>query len=96
MIKRRRYREKNARLFVAIQKNHRIHDFLKGWGTLCKDGSILWDTWRPVTKRHFEQYQRRSEKNKGKLPKILISLVKAVMPEITAADIIGVQPMTDI
>jgi hypothetical protein len=91
---RRRYREKSPKVSIAIGlKEQRIHDFLKGFGTLCKDGSILWETWRPATKREFERYNRRSEKNKGKIPTILFPMIKAIMPQLTAVDIIGVQPM---
>ncbi len=96
MKRKRRYREKSPR--VSIVGGHgdgRIHDFWKGFGTLCKDGSILWETWRPHTKREFERYKRRSEKNKGKLPTILFPIIKATMPTLTAADIIGVQPMIE-
>jgi hypothetical protein len=94
MKRKRRYREKFPHISIAGSHGHgRIHDFFKGWGTVCKDGSILWDTWRPATKREFERYKRRSEKNKGKIPTILFPLVKAVMPTLTAEDIIGVQPM---
>jgi hypothetical protein len=94
MKRKRRYREKSPQVFITIGlKEHRIHDFLKGFGTVCKDGSILWDTWRPNTKREFERRKIRREKNKGKIPTILFPIIKAVMPTLTAADIIGVQPM---
>jgi len=94
MKRNRRYREKSPQVSIAIGlKEQRIHDFLKGFGTACKDGSILWETWRPPTKREFERYKRRLEKNKGKLPTILFPIIKATMPTLTAEDIIGVQPM---
>lgn len=93
MKRKRRYREKNPDFSISGRKGGRVHDFLKGWGTICEDGSILWDTWRPITKRDYERYERRSEKNKGKLPTIFIPCIKSIMPEIKASDIIGVQPM---
>lgn len=93
----RRYREKKPGLSVASFRPGRIHDFLKGYGTLCKDGSILWDWWRPPTKRQVERAIRNSKKFTESLKAgkhtILPSLVNAVMPQIIAADIVSVQPM---
>jgi hypothetical protein len=90
----RRYREHYVQLFVATQSGNRIHDFIKGWGTIHKDGkSVLWDYWRPITKREHERSRKRFEKTKGKLPNILLPMIKATMPTLTAADIVSVQPM---
>lgn len=98
MKNKRRYREKgDPDLFVSGMSKGRIHDFLKGWGTSCKDGSILWDTWRPPTKRQIERSLKRYEKRRKEILdgtfKLVIPMVKAVYPEIKAEDIIGVQPM---
>jgi hypothetical protein len=89
----RRYREKRPQLFIAgVNKNHRIHDFLKGWGTVYKDNSILWDTWRPLTKRQVDRVRRNHERFR-KNPIILFPIVKTIIPILNAIDIINVQPM---
>lgn len=64
MKKRRRYREK-PRTKPGINKVYipgRVHDFLKGYGTKCKDGSILWDTWRPLTKKQIAKHEAKAKK----------------------------------
>lgn len=98
MKSKRRYREKgDPNIFIASIHEGRIHDFLKGWGNICKDGSILWDTWRPPTKRQIERSLKRYEKRRKEIldgtVKLVIPMVKAVYPELKAEDIIGVQPM---
>lgn len=91
--KTRRYREKTANLFVAAQIGHRIHDFLKGWGTIDKDGSVLWDHWRPPTKRQAEKARKRHEKFM-KNPILKIPMIKDyTFPTLTAEDIVGTQPI---
>jgi hypothetical protein len=100
-MRNRRYREKNPNLFVASgHKNHRIHDFLKGWGTVDKDGSILWDSWRPPTKKEIARAKRNSDKamkklKEGKLTFLLPQIVNRCFPTLSVQDIIGVQPMSN-
>ena len=91
MKSKRRFREKQPNISIAsTHKESRIHDFLKGWGTICKDGSILWDHYRPPTKRELD----RCRKNWKKLPdKLLIPIVNVLLPQLSARDIIDVQPM---
>lgn len=92
----RRYREHNVQLFVASQSGNRIHDFLKGWGTIHKDGkSVLWDSWRPITKRESERRNKRIEKRKFNLT---IPMIKQKFPELKASDIVGdhLPPATDL
>lgn len=85
----RRYREKPGRVTVAASNGDRIHDFFKGWGTLCKDGSILWDWWRPPTKKHIAKFQ------KMKFDKWTFPIIKKVsMTSITEA-LTSVQPMQE-
>lgn len=99
-MRKRRYREKNPQIFVASgHKNQRIHDFLKGWGTIDKDGSILWDSWRPPTKRQREKSKRDSDKameklKNGTLKIPLPEIVNRCFPKLSVEDIIGVQPMS--
>ena len=91
--KKRRYREKNGRCNIAIitNKNGRIHDFFKGWGNLCEDGSILWDDWRPPTKKQTKASIRKYD---GRIPKILIPMIRDTFPILTASEIVSVQPLT--
>jgi len=86
-MKRRRYREKNFHTTVGIRKGERVHDFLKGWGTICKDGSVLWDTWRPPTKKQVAKF-KSSNFDKWTFP-----VIKSMMPTLLSSEIVGVQPM---
>lgn len=70
-----------------------IHDFLKGWGTISKDGkSVLWDSYRPPTKKQIEKLERHWKKNPP-FSKIIFPVINKVMPDISASDIISVQPI---
>lgn len=94
----RRYREpwSDGTLSVAsTYANERIHDFLKGWGTISKDGkSVLWDTWRPPTKKQREKLERHWKKNPP-FSKIIFPVINKVMPELTIDQLVSVQPMTN-
>lgn len=90
MRKQRRYREKNA---SKIGSSGRFHDFLRGWGTQCKDGSILWDTWRPLTKKQQKEIQKRLDAF-AKNPIIKLPLINREFPKLDAYEIINTQPMT--
>jgi hypothetical protein len=97
--RKRRYREHPPWGSIASgHENDRIHDFLKGWGTVCKDGSILWDHWRPLTKREAERCIKRNKRATERLlsgeTKLLIPMINATFPTLLAEDIINVQPMT--
>ena len=96
MKRHRRYREhigSNTFSVSSTHANERIHDFLKGWGTVAKDGkSILWDTYRPATKKQRDKLDRHWKKNPS-FSKIMMPLVNKVFPEISAKEIISVQPM---
>lgn len=86
----RRYREKpsaNQIGIASIHKEGRIHDFVKGWGTICKDGSILWDWWRPLTKRQYNHFQKHCKFDKWVFPVI------KNMPDVKLEDIMKNQPM---
>jgi len=109
MRKKPRYREKVGTTGIAsLHKNGRIHDFLRGWGTYYKDGSILWDHWRPPTKRQLAKHKadeiRRSKKRReenikaGRDPDawvFMMSIINRTFPELLAKDIMSVQPMSD-
>lgn len=83
-MKKRRYREKTPQIFVcSIHANRRIHDFLKGWGTVCEDNSILWDHWRPVPKRLL-----RKKKLVGNFDKFKMPMIKRQLPELKASDLL--------
>ena len=95
MKTKRRYREKIPGLFVSVRKGHRIHDFLKGWGTVDKDGSVLWDQWRPLTKSQREKALKWSSERLT-CPKITFPAIKGyTFPSLTAQDILDVQPLTN-
>lgn len=90
MKTRRRYREKPGPNQIGIASLHskeRIHDFMKGWGTLCRDGSILWDWWRPPTKKQLERYRNHCGFDKWIFPVI------KNMPEFNVKDFLNIQPM---
>ena len=94
----RRYREKCNAGTIGITStyaNERIHDFIKGWGTISKDGkSVLWDTWRPPTKKQREKLERHWKKNPP-FSKIIFPVINKVMPELTIDQLVSVQPMTN-
>ena len=94
----RRYREpwNTGTLSVAsTYANERINDFIKGWGTISKDGkSVLWDTWRPPTKKQREKLERHWKKNPP-FSKIIFPVINKVMPELTIDQLVSVQPMTN-
>lgn len=89
MKPKRRYREHVPALFIAVASaNHRIHDFLKGWGTISKDSkSILWDHWRPCTKKQLARF------NKITFDKFLFPAINEVASELSPKDICLVQPL---
>lgn len=92
--RKRRWREKRFEPFItSVHKEGRVHDFLKGWGTICKDGSTLWDHYRPPSKRELERYRKRYARNKGNPPTILFPMINATMPHLSIKDIMRVQPM---
>jgi len=115
MKKRRRYRQKDyVSLSLIGQLNRddypfRIHDFAKGWGTVYKDKSVLWDCWRPLTKKELHKIASESKKRletvrknnvlNGKHPDdpapIFMPVIKGIIPTLSPADIISVQPMTN-
>lgn len=93
----RRYREVRYDGTLSIASTHaerRIHDFIKGWGTVSKDGkSILWDWWRPITKKRLKELERHWKKNPP-FSKVTIPMIKGSWPSFTAEEIYSVQPMT--
>jgi len=95
----RRYREKCNAGTIGITStyaNERIHDFLKGWGTISKDGkSVLWDSYRPPTKKQREKLERHWRKNPP-FSKIIFPVINKVMPELTIDQLVSVQPMTNL
>ena len=94
----RRYREKCNAGTIGITStyaNERINDFIKGWGTISKDGkSVLWDSYRPPTKKQREKLERHSKKNPP-FSKIIFPVINKVMPELTIDQLVSVQPMTN-
>jgi hypothetical protein len=94
----RRYREPWSAGTLSVAStyaNERIHDFLKGWGTISKDGkSVLWDTWRSPTKKQREKLERHWKKNPP-FSKIIFPVINKVMPELTIDQLVSVQPMTN-
>ena len=99
MKKTRRYREKcnaNTIGITSTYANERIHDFIKGWGTISKDGkSVIWDTWRPPTKKQREKLERHSKKHPP-FSKVIFPIINKVMPELTIDQLVSVQPMTNL
>jgi hypothetical protein len=86
----RRYREKgHVQLSVAIKSGERVHDFLKGWGTICKDGSVLWDWWRPPTKKQQKRFAKYC-----KFEKWIFPIIKKVYPKLITKNLVSIQPMT--
>ena len=98
MKKTRRYREKcnaNTIGITSTYANERIHDFIKGWGTISKDGkSVLWDSYRPPTKKQREKLERHSKKHPP-FSKIIFPVINKLMPELTIDQLVSVQPMTN-
>ncbi len=94
----RRYREPWSAGTLSVAStyaNERIHDFLKGWGTISKDGkSVLWDSYRPLTKKQREKLERHWRKNPP-FSKIIFPVINKVMPELTIDQLVSVQPMTN-
>lgn len=80
----RRYREKITAYTFFVCSTHgngRLHDTIKGWGTVAKDGkSILWDWWRPLTKKEREKYARRARNAPGDFSRIIFPVIKNIMP----------------
>jgi hypothetical protein len=95
----RRYREKCNVSTIGIAStyaNERIHDFIKGWGTISKDGkSVLWDSYRPLTKKQREKMDRRLKKNPP-FSKIIFPVINKVMPELTIDQLVSIQPMMNL
>lgn len=99
MKRTRRYREpwSVGTLSVAsTYANERIHDFLKGWGTISKDGkSVLWDSYRPLTKKQREKFERLSKKHPP-FSEVIFPVINKVMPDLTIDQLVSVQPMTNL
>ncbi len=99
MKRTRRYREPwscNTLSVASSYANERIHDFLKGWGTISKDGkSVIWDTWRPPTKKQRKKLERHWKKNPP-FSKIIFPVINKLMPELTIDQLVSVQPMTNL
>jgi hypothetical protein len=94
-----RYREPWSAGTLSVAStyaNERIHDFIKGWGTISKDGkSVLWDSYRPPTKKQREKLERHWRKNPP-FSKIIFPVINKVMPELTIDQLVSVQPMTNL
>ena len=95
----RRYREKCNANTIGISStyaNQRIHDFLKGWGTISKDGkSVLWDSYRPLTKKQREKFERLSKKHPP-FSEVIFPVINKVMPDLTIDQLVSVQPMMNL
>jgi hypothetical protein len=93
----RRYREiisSNTIMVAGMHGNGRIHDFMKGFGTVAKDGkSILWDWWRPTTKKRIAALERHWKKQGGPFAKWVFPAIKNMpqMPDLR--EIMMAQPM---
>lgn len=81
------YIEKNPSISIASRIGNSIHDFIKGYGTIREDGSVLWHSWsppsQPVTSIPFTSTVSFS------MPVIM----KRVYPALTIDSIVSVQPM---
>jgi hypothetical protein len=99
MKRTRRYREKCGAGTLSVASkyaNARIHDLFKGWGTISKDGeSILWDSYRPPTKKQREKFERHSKKHPP-FSEVIFPVINKVMPELTIDQLVSVQPMTNL
>jgi hypothetical protein len=96
----RRYREiltGNTFSVAATSGTYRIHDCLKGWGTVDRDGkSVLWDHWRPATKKQREKLERHWAKNPP-FSKMIFPVIKSMQGLDTRSlldDLVSVQPMS--
>jgi hypothetical protein len=93
MKRHRRYREHIGVNTFSVSSTHadeRIHDFLKGWGTIANDGkSILWDTYRPATKKQRDKLDRYWKKN----PPFIFPVIKNMHSTSLIDEIVSVQPM---
>lgn len=96
MKRHRRYREHidtNTFSVSSTHANQRIHDFLKSWGTVAKDGkSILWDTYRPATKKQRDKLARYWEKNPP-FSKFNFPIIKNMPSTSLMDELVSVQPM---
>ena len=105
MKTRRRYREKNhynindpifRNTYIFDNNPHtevsRIRDcwYRQDCGTLRGDGSVLWDSWRPKTKRQLKKIHNRL---KNGFKEIVLPVIKKMMPSVGIYDIMTVQPM---
>lgn len=98
MKKHRRYREilsSSTFMVASTHGNHRVHDFVKGWGTVSKDGkSILWDWWRPATKKRMAALERHWKKQGGMFAKWVFPAIKNMAEVPDWREFIKVQPMS--
>ncbi len=95
----RRYREvfTPSTLSVAsTNADRRIHDYLKGWGTVSKDGkSVLWDCWRPATKKQRDKLERHWAKNPP-FSKIVFPAINSMTASgVNVTDITSIQPLSN-
>lgn len=93
MMQVKKYRERYGpnTIFVASVMGNRIHDTLKGWGTISKTGkTILWDSWvRP--KRNSK---RDAKAEQHSFDKFIVPPIKKVFPALILKDIMSVQPLS--
>lgn len=102
MKTRRRYREKNhIDIYDSIFRRQYIFDGnprtvisrirdcwgKMDYGTLMGDGSVLWDNWRPATKRQLKK--RKIVEFIG----IHLPIIKQMMPSVDMFEIMDAQPM---
>jgi hypothetical protein len=82
-------------MVASTYGGNRIHDFFKGWGTVAKDGkSILWDSWRPITKKRRLELERHWKKQGGPFGKWVFPVIKNMGNMPSLKDIMLVQPMS--
>ena len=93
MKRHRRYREKNFAPTVASVRGDTVHDFLKGWGIINKDGSVLWESWRPPTKRHLAKMERLWKK-RPPFSSFKMPVINTIFPTLLIRDLVSVQPMS--
>ena len=97
MKRHRRYREKWNLNSISVASTHgeRIHDFIKGWGTIAKDGkSVLWDSYRPPTKKQRDKLDRHWKKNPP-FSEFIFPVIKNMPSTSLMDELVSVQPMME-
>lgn len=91
-MKKYRQRIRPGIFFVAsMHPNGRVHDFVKGWGTISPSGkTILWDSWTKPKKSKRVSIKKLMENFSSVFQ---TPPIKNMLPVPVLTDIMSVQPM---